>query len=136
MTVVFYPGYIDATTTNTTGPGLVSGISQTTTTFTIQARDTESNYRYNGGADWFHLKLTGISDWAGDGRIDEGYVGKVTAGTPHDIPLNQTSRDWTLVCSTCASATHGAYDVSTQIDLRGLLDRGMEIVIGNGKKLR
>jgi hypothetical protein len=129
MLVVVYPGFIDAHTTNATGPALSNGIALSETSFTIQARDTEANYRYNGGADTFTLALTGITDWAGQGRTDE-----VTSGIPHTISLNQSSREWTLLCSACATGTLGSYFIDVNTDLRSTLKRGEEFVIGNGKR--
>ena len=129
MLVVFYPGFIDSHTTNATGPALTNGIALSETSFTIQARDTEANYRYNGGADTFTLALTGITDWAGAGRTDE-----VTSGIPHTIPLAQASREWTLLCTGCANATLGSYYIDVTTDLRPHLKRGDQFVIGNGKR--
>jgi hypothetical protein len=132
MTVVIYPGPIDAITTNTTGSGLTTGEALTETSFTIQARDTEANYRYNDGTDSFIFKLQGIGDWAGQGRTDE-----VVTGTPIDIPVVHTPVNWTQICAACGKATHNSYVLATTADLRcpngpssSCIERGQELIVG------
>ena len=132
MTVVIYPGPIDATTTNTTGPGLTAGEALTETSFTIQARDTETNYRYNDGTDVFHTSLIGIGDWAGKGRTDE-----VVSGSPIHIPVVHTPINWTAICASCGKATTNSYSLATTADLRcsngptsTCIERGQDLIIG------
>ena len=58
MSVQFYPGDVDPTTSTAAGSGLSIGTALSQSTFTIQARDTKQNKRYNSGGDNFQISIT------------------------------------------------------------------------------
>jgi hypothetical protein len=132
MTVTVYPGPIDAVNTNASGSGLTHGEAKTQTSFTIQARDTEANYRYHDGSDTFNIAITGISDWAGVGRTDE-----VTSGDPISVPVALSPLNWTQICIACGGAKKNSSELSTTADLRcpngpssSCIERGDMLIVG------
>jgi hypothetical protein len=70
-TFLVYPGEIDARATSASGDGLTGCTTMETCFFTIQARDSNANQRFNRGDDDFLLTLTGVEDWAAEGRVND-----------------------------------------------------------------
>lgn len=140
MTVDVYPGAI-TTTSSADGEGTQSGVAMQESTFVITARDQDGNVMTAGtsetsqGQSQFEVTLIGhtfdgkIDDWAAIGRTDE----VTDHGNPIEISgITIEPLDWTLVCNSCANATHGSRHIvsSEHLQLSGV-QRGDKLKIGN-----
>ena len=53
------------------GAGTTRCVALETCDFVVTATDADGNYRLNTGADTFVVEITGVDDWAGEGRTNE-----------------------------------------------------------------
>ena len=149
LDVVIYPGSVDASTSiafdgviTISRAGEVRGLSDAVagveSVFTIQARDSGHNNRYNHGDDVFQVSLTGVSDWASVGRTNE-----VWKGSPHFLQFthnahsnairsgSRTPNAWSKLCPSCGTIVHGGNVLLTSSNLTQVLDRGDVVLIGD-----
>lgn len=96
--VVVDPGAVDPAASSASGTGLTACTTLHTCTFTIQAKDSAGNHKFNSGDDAWLVTLTGTGDddWAGQGRVNDdvtaGHWGTPIAYTPRVVPL-----DWEML---------------------------------------
>ena len=69
--VLVYPDKVAAATTAAAGAGTTRCVALETCDFVVTATDADGNYRLNTGADTFVVEITGVGDWAGEGRTNE-----------------------------------------------------------------
>jgi hypothetical protein len=129
LPITFVPGAVDVTST-ASGSGLTDCVATNACTFTIQAKDSHGNNRYNSDSDrsnWV-LSLTGTGDWALDGRTNDIFP---YAGSPISYSRGSGIVDITNPSSLgTAYVTHGAYSITTIADLTSSVNRGDKIIIG------
>ena len=161
MTVLIYPGEIDSTTTDASdhtneivGAGFIRGLSDAVagweSQFTVQAKDTGGNNRYNDGSDVFEIKLTGISGWAQNGRTNAVWSGGIVPqdGTPitltwsggHGIEGGNNEirnatvvpNGWIELCNGCVEIYQGSREMNLTRALGvGVLSRGDIVHLGD-----
>ena len=132
MEVQFYPGAINASTSNAVGNGLIGGVAGDPFTFVVSSADNAGNQRYNTGADWYDVTVTAVDGWASINRVNDAWTGvpiqfSTFAGT---VTLNHL--DWTLLCSSCVSTSFGSTQLQVSTNVTTALRRGQRIAV-NGE---
>jgi hypothetical protein len=140
-----YPGEVEPRTSSAYGDGLTECTTMTTCGFTIQARDTQANQRFNRGDNEWLLTLTGVEDWAAQGRVDDvvylytdekqyyakerRWRGVNTVATTYEP--SQGPNDWQLLGNVTAVEGLKYLNVSQASNLTMLVIRGSTIIVGN-----
>ncbi len=145
-TFLVYPGETQASTSSADGDGLTKCVAMEECFFTIQARDTNANQRFNSGADDWLVTLTGSDDWALQGRTNDvvyrytsteqyyhqkhrvrGALTTAAVEYPAIAPL-----DWVLLGTVLVQRTGLTYvNVITVPNVTSVVERGAIVVIGN-----
>merc|ERR1712166_57105 len=156
MRVLIYPGAIDAATTDAsdhtdevTRAGFIRGLSSAVagweSQFTIQAKDTGRNNRYNNGADIFEIKLTGTNGWSKFGRTNAVWSGGIIPQDGQPITLTWSGGhggllSWkTTLCESCVEIYQGSRVINLTHSLStGELSRGdiVTLPLIEGRMLR
>jgi hypothetical protein len=130
MEVAFYPGDIDAATTNAVGGGLVGGVAGDTFEFVVSAWDTGRNQRFHTGLDTFDITVTATDGWAALSRVNDAYTGSPVVFSTFTSGVQVLPLDWTLLCSACASTRPGSTEIQVSANLTSQVRRGQRVAVG------
>jgi len=140
-----YPGEVEPRTSSAYGGGLTDCTTLSTCGFTIQARDSQANQRFNRGDNTWLLSMTGIEDWAAQGRVDDRvylytddkqyynkerrWRGVRTVATTYEP--SQDPNNWQYLGSITAVEGLKYLNVSQVGNLTNLVNRGDTLIVGN-----